>query len=51
MAKNNLEERSGWPKRDEQKAAGIDFDFENLLAAAVVTVINKRSKKRKGFTF
>jgi hypothetical protein len=46
MAKKNSEARSGSPKRNEQKAAPIDFDFEDLLAAAVVSVITKRSKKR-----
>ena len=52
MAKKNEneQERSTRPKRDEQKAPSIDFDFENLLAAAVVSVIIKRPKKR-GFTF
>ena len=45
MAKKNSEARSGSPKRNEQKAAPIDFDFEDLLAATVVSVIIKRSKK------
>jgi hypothetical protein len=46
MAKENSEARSGSPKRNEQKAVRIDFDFEDLLAAAVVSVIIKRPKKR-----
>jgi hypothetical protein len=46
MAKKNSEARSGSPKRNEQKAVHIDFDFEDLLAAAVVSVIIKRPKKR-----
>ncbi len=45
MAKKNLEARSGSPKRNDQEAAHIDFDFEDLLAAAVVSVIIKRPKK------
>ncbi len=47
MAKKNSEVRSGSTKPNEQKAVGIDFDFENLLAAAVASVIIKRSKKRR----
>jgi len=46
MAKNNLEARSGSSKRNEQKAVQLDFDFENVLAAAVASVIIKRPKKR-----
>jgi len=46
MAKKNSEARSGSPKRNEQKAVHIDFDFEDLLAAAVVSVIIQRPKKR-----
>jgi hypothetical protein len=46
IAKKNLEARSGSPKRNEQKAVHIGFDFENLLAAAVASVIIKRPKKR-----
>jgi hypothetical protein len=46
MAKKNSEERSGSPKRNEQKAVHIDVDFEDLLAAAIVSVIIKRPKKR-----
>ncbi len=45
MAKKNLEAGSG--SRNERKAVHIDFDFENVLAAAVVSVIIKRPKKRK----
>jgi len=47
MAKKNLEARTGSPKRGEQKAVQLDFDFENLLAAAVVSVVIKRPQKRK----
>jgi hypothetical protein len=47
MAKKNLEARSGSPKRNDQKAAHINFDFEDLLAAAVVSVIIKRPKQPK----
>jgi hypothetical protein len=46
MAKKNSETRSGSPKPNEQNAVSIDFDFEDLLAAAVVSVITKRPKKR-----
>jgi hypothetical protein len=34
------------PKRDEQKSAGVDIDFEDLLATAIVSVAIKRPKKR-----
>ena len=44
MAKKNSEARAGSPKPNEQKALSIDFDFEDLLAAAVVSVITKRQK-------
>jgi len=47
MTKKNSEARSASPKRNEQKTAHIDFDFEDLLAAAVVSVVIKRPKKRK----
>ncbi len=47
MAKKNSEARPGSPKPNEHKAVHIDFDFEDLLAAAVVSVIIKRPKKRK----
>jgi hypothetical protein len=47
MAKKNLAARSGSPKRNEQKPASINFDFENLLAAAIASVIIKRPKKRR----
>jgi hypothetical protein len=47
MGKKNLEERSGSPRRNEQKPVRIDVDFEDLLAAAVASVIIKRPKKRK----
>jgi hypothetical protein len=47
MAKKNLEGRSGSPRRNEQKPVRIDVDFEDLLAAAVASVIIKRPKKRK----
>jgi len=46
MAKKNSAARAGSPKPNEQKAVSIDFDFEDLLAAAVVSVIIKRPKKR-----
>ncbi len=46
MAKKNSAARAGSPKPNEQKAVRIDFDFEDLLAAAVVSVIIKRPKKR-----
>jgi hypothetical protein len=45
-AKKNSEARSGSPKPNEQKATHIDFVFEDLLAAAVASVIIKRPKKR-----
>jgi hypothetical protein len=44
MAKKNSEARSGSPKRNEQKAARIDVDFEDLLGAAIASVIIKRQK-------
>jgi hypothetical protein len=47
MAKKTSQARSGSPKRDEPKSAGVDLDFENLLVAAVASVIIKRTKKRK----
>jgi hypothetical protein len=47
MAKKNLEATTNSPKPNEQKAVHIDFDFEDLLAAAVVSFIIKRPKKRK----
>ncbi len=47
MAKKNSEARPGSTKPNEQKAVSIDFDFENLLAAAVASVIIKRPKKRR----
>jgi hypothetical protein len=47
MAKKNSEARPGSPKRNEQKAVRIDVDFEDLLAAAVASVIIKRPKKQK----
>jgi hypothetical protein len=46
MAKKNSEARSGPPRRNEQKAVRINFDFEDLLAAAVVSIIIKPPKKR-----
>jgi hypothetical protein len=47
MAKKNSEARPGSPKRNEQKAVRIDVDFEDLLAAAVASVIIKRPKTQK----
>jgi hypothetical protein len=34
-------------KRSVQKAAAIEFDFERLIAAAVVSITLKRPRKRK----
>jgi hypothetical protein len=45
MAKKNSEARSGSPERNGQKAVRIDVDFEDLLAAAVASVIIKRPKQ------
>jgi hypothetical protein len=36
-------------KDDEKKPAGISFDFEDLIAAAVSVVVLKRPRKRKPF--
>jgi hypothetical protein len=47
MTKKNSAARPGSPKRNEQKAVRIDVDFEDLLGAAVASVILKRPKKRK----
>ena len=47
MTKKNSEARSGSPKRDEQKAVRIEVDSEDLLAAAVASVIIKRKQKRR----
>jgi len=46
MAKNHSQARSNPLKRDEQKSVGVNFDFEDLLVAAIVTVVIKRPKKR-----
>jgi hypothetical protein len=46
MATKTSQTRSGSPKRDEPKSAGVDVDFEDLLAAAIASVIIKRPKKR-----
>lgn len=47
MAQKNLEGRAGSPRRNEQKPVRIDVDLEDLIAAAVASVIIKRPKKRK----
>jgi hypothetical protein len=46
MAKKNSQARSNPPKRDEQKSVAVNFDFEDLLAAAIVAVVIKRPKTR-----
>jgi hypothetical protein len=47
MATKTSQARSSSPKRDEPKSAGVDLDFEDLLATAIASVIIKRPKKRK----
>jgi hypothetical protein len=47
MAKKTSQKRSSSPKRDEPASAGIHLDFEDLLAAAIASVIIKRPKKPK----
>jgi hypothetical protein len=46
MATKTSQARSSSPKRDEPKSAGVDLDFEDLLATAIGSVIIKRPKKR-----
>jgi len=46
MATKTSQTRSSSPKRDESTSAGIHLDFEDLLAAAIASVIIKRPKKR-----
>jgi hypothetical protein len=47
MATKISQMRSSSPKRDEPTSAGIHLDFEDLLAAAIASVIIKLPKKRK----
>jgi hypothetical protein len=38
------------PKSGVQEPAGIAFDFEDLIAAAVVAITRKRTRKRRIIT-
>jgi len=42
MARKNSQARSGSPKRDQLKSAGVDIDFEDPPATVIVSVVIKR---------
>jgi hypothetical protein len=44
---NKSQAQSGSPKRDQPKSASVDLDFEDMLVAAIASVMIKTSKKRK----
>jgi hypothetical protein len=46
MANKTSQAQSGSPKRDQPRSASVDFDFEDLLVAAIASVMIKRPKKR-----
>ena len=43
---NKSQAQSGSPKRDQPKSASVDLDFEDMLVAAIASVMIKRRKKK-----
>jgi hypothetical protein len=47
MANKTSQTQSGSRKRDEPRSASVDFDFEDLLVAAIASLTIKRPKKKQ----
>jgi hypothetical protein len=47
MANKTSQAQAGSQKRVQPKSASVDLDFEDMLAAAIASVMIKKSKKRK----
>ena len=47
MANKTSQAQAGSAKRDQPKSASVDLDFEDMLAAAIASVMIKKSKKRQ----